>query len=120
MRGQENQNFRVFFVAEALLEMKGHQVVNPARLDIEQGTAEWSAHDGRLNVLRSFTIQDALRRDIVEMALHCEAIALLAGWEDSEGANKELHFARTIGLQVFTYNSETEDIESLPEPINAS
>lgn len=119
MRGKKNYNFKAFFVAEALLGMRGHQVTNPARLDLEEEKASWSPVEKRINLATNFTMEDALRRDIVAMAKN-DAIALLAGWEDSEGANKELHFARTIGLQVFTYNSETEDIEPLPEPINAS
>ena len=115
MRKKRDQNFRAFFLAAAMLEMKGHTVVNPARLDIEQGTAQWSPQEKRLNVLKTFTIEDAMRRDCLEMARNCEAIALLPGWENSEGANHELGFARMCGFSVFEYDPETEDIEPLDD-----
>ena len=115
MRGKPDQNFRAFFMAAAMLEMKGHTVVNPARLDIEQGTAQWSPQEKRLNVLSSFTIEDAMRRDCLEMARNCYVIALLPGWENSEGANNELDFARMCGFSVVKYDPETEDIEPLDE-----
>ncbi len=108
MRGHDNYNFEAFFVAEALLEMRGHKVINPARLDIEDGKAAWSPTEGRINAAPDFTIQDALRRDILAMAESCEAIVLLPGWEKSKGAKAELEFARVIGLKEFEYDDAGE------------
>lgn len=120
MRGKENYNFEAFFVAEALLEMRGHSVGNPARMDIVDKKAWWSPTEKRINLSQDFTLQDALKRDIGWMANFAEAIVLLPGWEDSEGANIEFGFARIIGLQLFEYDPETKDVKPLPEPINAS
>lgn len=103
MRGYGNYNFQSFFFAEAMLRMRGHEVENPARMDIEEGKAAWIESENRIAVSKDFTIEDALRRDILAMAQGCEGIVLLPGWEKSEGANKELDFARTIGLLEYLY-----------------
>jgi hypothetical protein len=112
MRGHKNYNFEAFFLAEALLEMKGHDVVNPARLDIDEGQAWWSPTDDRIVMAQEWKLEDAMRRDIIAMARDREAIVLLPGWEGSQGANHELTFARTIGLREFAY-CENGDIGTL-------
>ncbi len=119
MRGKENYNFEAFFVAEALLGMRGHEVVNPARLDLEDNKASWSPTENRINASPDFTIKDALRRDLVAMA-KCEAIAMLSGWHESEGANKELLFASVIGLKQLFYKGDGELEMLITEPVNAS
>lgn len=119
MRGKENYNFEAFFVAEALLEMRGHQVANPARMDLADKKAWWSPTEKRINLAQDFTLQDALKRDIGWMVNFAEAIVLLPGWEDSEGAAIELDFARTVGLEVCIYRGPGL-IAPLDESVNAS
>jgi hypothetical protein len=114
MRGIPNQNFAAFFTAEALLTMKGHRVVNPARLDLETGVAFWSPSENRISMSPDFTFEDAMRRDAAAMAGQCEAIVLLPGWEKSQGANTELGFARTFGFRVYLYK-EGGEIEPYTE-----
>jgi hypothetical protein len=103
MRGYKDYNFREFYTAAALMEMRGHAVSNPASMDVIGGQAYDSPVDGGIVMAPNWTIQDALRRDFIEMAESCDSIVLLPGWEKSVGANKELEFARTIGLDVYEY-----------------
>lgn len=112
MTGRPDHNFRAFFLAEAMLTMKGHTVVNPALLDLEEGVAQWSSHEQRIVVLPGFTRKDAMRRDVLAMASDCGAIVLLPGYESSDGAQDELRIAaKVFGYPVFLYNPETEDID---------
>jgi len=108
MRDETDYNYRLFFEAAALLTMKGHDVVNPAHLDIQDGHSYWSPTDNRIVVVQDWTIKSALRRDFHAITLDREAIVLLPGWEGSYGANKELHFADVIGLEVYTYVGDGE------------
>lgn len=86
----ENYNFPLFMTAAALLRMRGHVVVNPAELDLRDGKAEWSPAENRINLSRSFTVQDALARDLHEaLKAGCDTIVLLPQWRDSEGATDE-------------------------------
>ena len=102
MRGLPNHNFPLFYQASGMLEMWGYTVINPAKMDIEDGRAEWNWNTNEIILDNSFTIENALARDFREI-LDCKAIVLLPGWEASEGAQKELEFALAIGLQAFVY-----------------
>lgn len=81
MSGIEDNNFPAFHKWAALLRTQGHDVISPAEIQ-EAGTWEL-----------------CLRTDMREM-LECEAIALMPGWENSKGANLELHVAHRVGMKV--------------------
>lgn len=102
MRGHANYNFDKFYVAEAWLNLKGFDVVSPARMDIEEGVAFWSREERAVVLSPAFTIKDALRRDIAAIA-ECDAIVLLPGWESSKGTAEELRAAELFGLPVYEY-----------------
>lgn len=114
MRNIDDYNFPAFYTAEGLLAMKGHNVINPARMDIEEGKANWSPADGRIVLSPEFTMHNALRRDFQAMCDDRDAIVLLPGWEKSEGANEELKLARLIGLAEYEYigNGEVKPLET--------
>jgi hypothetical protein len=96
-----NYNFPAFFVAEGLLNMLGHEVVNPARMDLEAGLVQWSEFEQRLVQVPGFTMHDAMRRDITAIA-DCDGVVLIDDWESSKGAAQELHVARDIfGLPIY-------------------
>lgn len=103
MRGYENYNFPAFYEAQALLEMKGHNVVNPARMDVDQDKASWVESHGEIVPSPDFTFEDAMRRDIGAIALDRDSIVLMPGWEKSEGAGEELRAAKLFGLDVYLY-----------------
>lgn len=83
MTGIEDFNRPAFFFAENSLLEEGHQVVNPAKVNLGPG-AKW---------------EDYMRVDLAGM-LDCEGIYMLKGWEASKGANLELHIAKSLGFAV--------------------
>lgn len=83
MTGLPDFNFPAFNFEAALLRNQGLHVENPAEHGTVDG-AEWA---------------DYLRYDIGRLAT-CGAIYLLKGWENSKGAQLEVHIARTLGMEV--------------------
>ena len=81
MTGIQDNNFPAFHRAADELRAKGFDVVSPAEIQ-EAGTWEL-----------------CLRADIRELCT-CDAIALMPGWENSKGAQLELHVAHRLGMQV--------------------
>jgi len=87
MSGVEDHNFAAFDAAEAMFRSLGWEVVNPARIDREEGyDPEWPR-------------ERYMRRDLPVLCT-CDAIALLPGWRGSPGAQNELAVARMCGLIV--------------------
>ena len=84
MTGRPNHNKPAFYAAAALLAEAGHIPVNPAEITAAMIGAEWT---------------DFMRADIKALC-DCDAIALLPGWEMSQGAQLELHIAHRLGLAI--------------------
>lgn len=84
MTGRPNHNKPAFYAAAALLGEAGHIPVNPAEVCAQLGATEWT---------------DCMRADIKALC-DCDAIALLPGWEMSQGAQLELHIAHRLGLAI--------------------
>lgn len=86
MRGHDRLNFPAFAEAAAKLRAAGYGVVSPHEL-----------HSGALDL----PWHEYMRRDI---ALLCSGaiggVALLPGWEDSQGAMLERRVAVAVGLDV--------------------
>lgn len=74
-------NRPAFARAEKALATSGYTVVNP--FDVCPNPASWS---------------DAMRRDIRALT-HCDAIAMLPGWENLRGAKLEKHIAEQFGMK---------------------
>lgn len=83
MSGLPEFNFPAFHKVAGLLRAKGHFVVSPAEITTDTG-ASW---------------QECLRADIKALC-DCDAVALMDGWEHSNGAHLELHIAHRLGLRV--------------------
>lgn len=47
-----------------------------------------------------FSYKDYIDMGLCEL-MHCEAIYLLKGYENSRGALLELEYAKTVGLQIY-------------------
>lgn len=83
MTGLKDLNFPAFHAEAARLRALGHEVVNPAEINVdpEKGWVE------------------CMRADIRELVT-CEAIQMLPGWEHSRGARLEHHIATALGLEI--------------------
>lgn len=100
MTGLPNMNFPAFNAAADKLRRHGLKVVNPAELALTGGS--W---------------QDCMRADIKALC-DCDTIVLLPGWENSNGANLELHLAHRLGLAILFLDALVEDLE-LAELVDA-
>lgn len=110
MSGYEDNNFPAFNAAAAALRARGLRIVNPAEIQpdhpmpAEPSTAvEWKA------------FYNACMRADIKALCDCQGIALLHGWEHSNGAQLELHIAHRLGLRVFFVKDLLETpLENLP------
>lgn len=73
-----------FATVKAELEKAGHEVINPLTDIDHEDTSNWG-----------LTIMECL-----PYVAQCDCIAMLPGWEKSNGAQIEYHFARGHKLQV--------------------
>jgi hypothetical protein len=92
MRGVKFYNFPAFDAAALEFRRKGWEVVNPAELDRLEHVHEYSDNSG-IPFLRQ-----AMKRDLSAIC-DCTAIALLPGWEKSNGTHVELTLARLLQLE---------------------
>ena len=83
MTGLPDWNFEAFHAGAARLRAMGHLVINPAELNPDPATP-WL---------------QCMRIDIGAL-IHCEAIALLPGWQQSKGAALEHAIAQGLGFHV--------------------
>jgi hypothetical protein len=81
MTGIPEHNFPAFHEWSARLRADGFDVVSPAEIP---DADSWEL---------------CLRADIRELT-SCDALALMPGWENSKGANLELHLAHRLGLKI--------------------
>ena len=82
MTGKENYNFDAFNAAEKDLKAAGFKVLNPAKIGI----------------LPEYSMYWPINKAMLDGA---DAIYMLAGWEDSEGARKELAYAISLWLELY-------------------
>lgn len=92
MRGYVNCNRAAFDSAAERWRAKGWEVINPIELDLEAGI-DFNA------VITDDQFRACIERDLIALAT-CDAIVMLPGWENSEGANIELTAARKWNLNV--------------------
>ncbi len=96
MSGIPQHNLPAFNAEAARLRALGYEVVNPVDINPDPGAA-W---------------HDYLRKDLIEM-LGCDTLALLPGWEMSDGANLELHVAHRVKMRII---AAEKIVEPLIEP----
>jgi hypothetical protein len=101
MRGIPELNFPEFFRVEAVWKALGWDVVNPAQMDKDNGYVPSKTQLKFDNL----SIEQAMSRDLPAVA-NCDAIALMTGWEKSQGANIELQHARELGKVVYDANTQ--------------
>lgn len=86
MRNYPDLNYPLFDKATELWRNKGFAVLNPAE-----------NFDGRKDI----PYETCIKKDIEQLETECDSIALLPGWEASEGARKELGVALSRSYKVF-------------------
>lgn len=101
LTGQEIiNNFRL---ADVLLTSYDYDVVNPAEIDQAILENESGIHDPDPQDYEQW-----MKRDL-ELLEECDAICLIAGWQDSAGAKRELARAVMAGLSVMTVIYDDKD-----------
>jgi len=104
MSGYPEFNAPAFAAAKARLEAAGLRVITP----VEIGESVFGSSGGGVPAA------EYLRADLRWVCSHCDAIALLDGWEHSVGARCEVVVAITLGM---TFRSaETGAI--VPRPVS--
>jgi Domain of unknown function (DUF4406) len=104
MRGIYELNFPAFFKAAEHLRKLGHEVFSPAENDVDNyGNEFWRGHQGDLKELEhiAFNIRQTFFQDLEYITLHADAVVLLPGWENSEGAKIERSVALFLKLMVY-------------------
>lgn len=138
MRGYPLYNYQNFEDATVALRKQGHAVISPHEIDMElgyvdvAGTTQYAVlADGTPDVMagahRTFTSVELTDKFSMEKALaydlrvitQQDAIALLPGWEYSEGAGKEKLVAEWTGVKVMYLQKDGLDdwhldVEPLP------
>ena len=94
MRGRALFNFQKFFFWAEMLEQSGYEVLNPAAFDVERMLKDgWQFDEDNYEEVLAFDL------NVIEAC--ADALFMLAGWEQSEGANREYKKAQELGLPVF-------------------
>lgn len=78
----------MFDKAQKLIELSGHDAINPMEKVSEQLNLTWAEY---------------MKEDI-PLLLSCEGIFLLENWGESKGARLEQHIAEELGMKVMYEN----------------
>lgn len=109
MTGYEYFNFPRFDGARDMYRSLGYEVFSPADHDrkLLGKPADWyptsKDHDGEWKVWSSEgapSLREMLGADLQWIATHADEIAMLPGWERSNGANAEWALAKALGLKI--------------------
>lgn len=92
MRGYPQFNFPAFFAAAKSLRERGYEVWSPAENDVHQDGFD-PAKDA------AQPMRHYMKRDLPAV-LDADFVAVLPGWEHSQGATLEVTVARTCGIPV--------------------
>lgn len=97
MTGIKDWNFPAFFEAEEALVSLGFDVVNPAHNDGK--TVEEALENAGSPERPNYTWAYYMRRDLPHV-MGVDMIYLLPGWQNSRGAQLEVHVAKALGLPL--------------------
>lgn len=100
MRGYPQFNYPAFFEAAYRLRATGLQVENPAE---NCGPTPGMAIASAEREQGKKTFKDYMQADL-QMLARVDAVVVLPGWRQSQGANLEVHIARELGMPVMRYD----------------
>lgn len=107
--GKPDRNLPMFRrVADQVMSQLLATPVIPA--DIKPAEHSGACPPGRRSEGATHSAACYMRTDIAEL-LTCNAVALLPGWVDSQGARLEMSVASQCGLKFFVYNEISERLE---------
>lgn len=112
MTGIPLYNFPAFLEAEADIESKGWQVLSPARFDIERG---FNPIENPKAVYTDDMLPGAIRQDVAAI-ISCQAIAMMDGWEKSNGATAEYHVAIWAKVETYRYFQVRKQLFIIAQP----
>jgi hypothetical protein len=92
MRGIPEYNFPAFEAACKRLREMGHDVWSPHERDLADG---FNPKTDKAHSLKHYMKID------LPAVLDCDIVAVLPGWENSQGAKLEVHTANECGMVVF-------------------
>ena len=106
MTGIPQFNFPRFYKAAKVLRTLGYEIISPAELDDEDGTAKiaLASSDGLLDEnskVNGNTWGDLLARDVKLIADTCKGTIFLPGWQKSRGARLEAFVAILCDHEFF-------------------
>ena len=105
MRGYAEFNFPAFHAHAADIRAAGHFVFNPAEADNEHHGRDISKGNSggcekQAAEEHGFDLRRALGVDLSWICAEADAVALMPGWEASQGANAERATALALGLEI--------------------
>ncbi len=103
MRNIKDFNFPAFHEAAEKLRAEGRKVFSPAERDLEvYGEEACKSDTGNIEeaIEHGFSLREAMCDDLTYICMVADAVALLPGWGNSEGAKVEAALAQYLGLQV--------------------
>lgn len=106
MTGHPEFNAPAFREAASELRRMGHDVLSPVELDEAEGFVH-KHHATGAQVSREQYLR-FLRRDLALIAREAEGGVALAGWEESEGATKEVILLRALDLPIYRIKRKPE------------
>jgi Domain of unknown function (DUF4406) len=105
MRGHLEFNFPAFHAAAKLLRELGYEVHSPAEVDVNNGfDPTGMAGDNAELGPAGFDLTEALLGDLTYILKEAEAVVLLPGWRESNGALAECWTALAVGKLVLSLN----------------
>ena len=104
MRGYPEYNFPAFHYAANTLRNEGHEVFSPAEKGEEVGYVELPESSIGADEGLAFR-RKVFKLDLSWICEHADAVALMAGWENSKGAQAERAAAEAVGLTVIELGS---------------
>ncbi len=108
MRGKPGFNYPAFDFAATKLREAGHTVFSPAEHDRKALPSMAASLDGDPTDWESkgFSLRDAMAEDLYYICTKADALALLPGWQHSEGALIESALANMLGLTIIILGKE--------------
>lgn len=110
MRGYPNFNFPAFDYAAEKLRALGFEVFSPAERDRDIHGSKLednpTGDEAAAEKAVGFSLREALGADTAWICAGADCVAVLPGWEKSQGANAEVALGRALGLTIISLGKD--------------